>query len=390
MHDFQVPDTAFHLHLPRGGGSPVTSRRPQSTSGVRRNYRDGNDSVDDKCEIEDNFEGNPRLPKWYRQARQDARGMGVSASAPALSFTKFSRRTAPSHPKASSGRKGTSINSDRGKSRPQSATAASRLGKGNMKQRPHSAYRVADRPEKQSDYMSLGDEGQDDDDDGPDWLVYSEKEVREVLLGTSGSLSKQKHDMQLDSHGRKASVRSDELPNQVDDQVPPVLTEEELQQAARHGFLGDLLTENDQRWAALLADFACRVRCSLLSELPPCRVNMPVPACPAQCQTPSSPSRSSQIHHRGSFSVTLFDLGLVCPAGLLQAHQLPNSPCHNNDTLLASSAGMCVRVHILYMEIVMLCSCYDMLHTWCEYFFLCICIIFLCCNYKAFWWSAVS
>jgi len=333
MHDFQVPDTAFHLHLPRGSQHAHDSslRRSQRATGRSPHDRDR----DRGGAATGGAAG--RLPDWYREAREDARGMRLSASAPASSFARFSRRATPSAAASPRAGLGGGAGADK-KARPQSAAPRARAGAGSRdtkQRRPHSAFRVSDRSEKRDEFMSAGEDEDNEDDDGPDWLAYSEQEVREGLLGAGAVPEKQRQQQREDSPVR---------PRQEQEELPVrELTEAQQQQAARHGLLGGLLGARSQHWAALLAEPSCRVRCSLLSELPAARVALPLPVNPDQ-QPPFSPSRSPQSRrHRAAFSVALFDLGLVCAPALLQA---TSSPQMAGQEAVAAAAGILVECRL--------------------------------------------
>lgn len=305
-----------------------------------------------------------RLPAWYLNAREEVGDEEKEALAE--TFADFLRR-----PRTASGK-------------------GYRKGGGKQQHRPHSASCTRDhrnlqlRRDDDGDISPCGMEG---GEEGLDWLMYSEQEVRVELLGVGAGAGcdtvaggdavapksspssppvpmqkmqplKMPTDTQRihEQQGGREQTQQKEPIRGLAEQRPPY-------RSARHQFLASLMSGGTDEGANLCRDLlllpgpqgaergegespspACRVRCSLLCELPSQRVRLPSHAheqqvCPSvSSPTPPKKQKQSQLQSScGVFSVTLYDLGLVCPAALLQR---PSLPC---SALVAVSAGVLVE-----------------------------------------------
>ena len=319
-----------------------------------------------------------RLPRWYSRAGEEARH-SMTGGAQLSSLTAYLRRPPPT--------------STLDTARPKSAHFSSGRPKfvdSSERRRPLSASKNGQRSAKRHHFHGGEDsyEKPVDDAEEPDWMLYSVDEVRRDLLGeTDKSRDKDSSNnavsrprtpssssSQRDLANRQTLSRSEsmtkaeelncELP--TTGHSPREMADEEKYQETRNSILANLLGKHNRHCFDLLqaerestghhkgSSPNCRVRCSLLNELPARRVKLPVSASTQQISSEGSPSHqySSTNSSYGNFAIKLYDLGLVCPAAHLQepTHDQPRdtatsrysyyrSNLENSLSLVAVSAG---------------------------------------------------
>lgn len=426
LHKFKVSPTSLHL-IPKQQSAAART----AVDGGRGRGRD-----------RDRRGKGGRLPAWYAlEAHKEGEAPGGALSE--SFFADYLRRSHPATPfpdtpdatatfTATAGqRRGGGEEGQKG--RPQSAGGRGTSLRHKQHQRPHSAFRVGQGwgAEQQQGDCEDGDGGGGDrfrhskggmgrdrdrgrgrdgggEGDGVDWLLYSEKEVRAELLGPPTATASTSARARASVPGtpeaaqtRPLSASSSTHTHQLT-QTQTLQTQTEAQTlqtphlSARHQFLAGLMSdeaaEGGERCRELL-QLRCRVRCSLLSELPPQRVQLP----PERGHLPlpaASPASSSHLQHPTShspgsssscavYSVTLYDLGLVCPAALLSSPSSPSpsSPSPSSSSPpVAVSAGECAAPISFLTPSFSSSACPGMIEIIPYFMFLssCVCVSVIC------------